>query len=102
VVRLRDPFKKSSVFLSSLLNGTEICRRRRDTSCALRQFEGVNEKLCSCHLHGGAGIPLILVMSCHAHKLFFEKVSKLVKIFLGVSLVFLEKRKRQKAKGKPS
>lgn len=51
---------------------------------------------------GGGGNPLILVMSCHAHKLFFEKVSKLVKIFLGVSLVFLEKQKRQKAKGKPS
>lgn len=45
---------------------------------------------------------LTLVTSCHARELFFEKVSKLVKILLGVSLVSLEKLKRQKAKGKPS
>ena len=52
---------------------------------------------------GGGGEPSDFsnVLPC-TQVIFFEKVSKLVKIVLGVSLVFLEKQKRQKAKGKPS
>lgn len=41
---------------------------------------------------------LSLVTSCHAHELFFEKVSKLVKISLGASLVFLEKNGKTESK----
>lgn len=48
------------------------------------------------------GENLILVTSCHAHELFSEKVLKLVKIFLGESLIVHKKNmKRHKAKGKP-
>lgn len=36
---------------------------------------------------------LILVTSCHAQELIFENVPKLVKIFIGVSLVIFEKLK---------
>lgn len=36
---------------------------------------------------------LILVTSCHAQELIFENVPKLVKIFIGVSLVIFEKTK---------
>lgn len=78
----------------------KMCRRRKDLGCSLHEFKGVNEKFSSHHLHGGKKKNLILVTSCHAQELFFEKVSKLVKIFLGVSLVFLEKLKRQKVKSK--
>lgn len=47
-------------------------------------------------ISGGVG-NLILVMSCHAPELFFEKVSKL-STFLRARLVFLEKLKRLKTK----
>lgn len=50
-MRLRDTSKESSVFLSSPLNGARMCRRR-DLDCSLHEFEGVNEKFCSRHLHG--------------------------------------------------
>lgn len=80
-------------------NGAKM--HRRDLACSLNEFEGVNEKVCTCHIHGKKK-NLSLVTSCHAHELFFEKVSKLVKISLGASLLFLEKKTgRQKAKGKP-
>ena len=41
---------------------------------------------------------LSLVTSRHAHELFFEKVSKLVKISLGASLLFLEKNRKTESK----
>ena len=49
-MRLRDPSQESSVFLSSPLNGAKMYRR--DLDCSLHEFEGVNEKFCSCHLRG--------------------------------------------------
>ena len=43
---------------------------------------------------GGKKKNLSLVTSCCAYELFFEKISKLVKIFRGASLVFLEEKKK--------
>ena len=45
------------------------------------------------------GENLILVTSCHAHELFSEKVLKLVKIFLGESLI-VHKKKYEEAQSK--
>lgn len=89
------------MFLSSLQNGAENTDRTI-LAALCKEFQGVNEKFCSYLLHRKKKKSLILVTSCHAQELFFEKVFKLVKIFLGVNLVFLEKLKRQKVKSKHS
>lgn len=80
------------MILSSPLNGANM--HRRDLDCSLHEFEGVNEKVCSRHIHWGKKKNLSLVTSCCAYELFFEKISKLVKIFRGASLVFLEEKKK--------
>ena len=39
------------MILSSPLNGAKM--HRRDLDCSLHESEGVNEKVCSRHIHGG-------------------------------------------------
>lgn len=51
MMRLSGPSRGSSVSLASPVNGDKMCRRR-DLGCFLYEFEDVNKKFCSHHLHG--------------------------------------------------
>lgn len=60
-----------------------------DSGFSLHEFEGVNEKFSSCHLHRRGE-----ECSDFSNILPWTRVKfKLVKIFIGVSLVILEKLK---------
>ena len=50
------------MILSSPLSGAKM--HRRDLDCSLHESEGVNEKVCSRHIHGGKKSEFSNVLPC--------------------------------------